>query len=109
MKSLPHMHTDALDELLHLVALLNRDMTESLGRLGLTPARAHLVWVLHHQGPATQRALATALSVTPRNVTGLVDALVDTEFVMRQPHPTDRRATLVSLTDHGASILADMD
>ncbi len=40
----------------------------------------------------TQRALADALQVTPRNVTGLVDALADSGFVERAPHPTDRRA-----------------
>jgi DNA-binding MarR family transcriptional regulator len=92
-----------------VVLLLDDDMTGALGRLGLTPARAHVVWLLHHDGPATQRALADALKVTPRNVTGLVDGLVDTGFVTREPHPADRRATLVTLTDHGAATLAQMD
>lgn len=109
MKSVPYNQTEALDRLLQVVVLLNDDMTEALERLGLTPSRARLVWVLHHAGPATQRALADALNVSPRNVTGLVDALVDTGFVARRPHPTDRRATLVSLTEHGTSVLADMD
>jgi DNA-binding MarR family transcriptional regulator len=109
MNGLPHSQAEALDQLLQVVVLLNEDMTQALEHLGLTPSRARLVWLLHHDGPATQRALADALKVTPRNVTGLVDALVDTQFVARRPHPTDRRATLVSLTEHGASVLADMD
>lgn len=109
MNVLPHSQTEALDQLLQVVVLLNDDMTEALGLLGLTPSRARLVWLLHHDGPTTQRALADALKVSPRNVTGLVDALVDTGFVARRPHPTDRRATLVSLTERGASVLADMD
>ena len=46
--------------------------------------------------------------MTPRNVTGLVDALVETGFVTRGPHPTDRRATLVSLTAHGAEVAAGL-
>ena len=100
---------DALNRLLELVVLLNEDMTRGLARDGLTVPRAHLVWVLHHRGPTTQRALADALKVTPRNVTGLVDGLVGTGFVTREPHPTDRRATLVSLTEHGAATLAEMD
>jgi DNA-binding MarR family transcriptional regulator len=100
---------EALDQLLEFVVLLNDDMTQSLAREGLTLPRAHLVWLLHHQGPITQRALADALKVTPRNVTGLVDGLVAGGFVTREPHPTDRRATLVSLTEHGASTLAEMD
>ena len=99
----------ALDQLLELVVALNEDMTSSLARDGLSVPRAHLVWLLHHDGPATQRALADALEVTPRNVTGLVDGLVATGFVTREPHPSDRRATLVSLTEGGASSAAEME
>ena len=62
------------------------------------------MWLLHQHGPSTQRELAEALGVSARNVTGLVDALVETGFVTRGPHPTDRRATLVSLTAHGAEV-----
>lgn len=101
--------TAALDKVLELVVVLDEDMATSLARHGLTPARAHLVWLLHHGGPATQRSLADALKVTPRNVTGLVDGLVATGYVTREPHPTDRRATLVSLTAHGSSTLTEMD
>ena len=89
--------------------LLHRDATRTLARLGLTVPRTHVVWLLHHRGPMTQRALADALEVTPRNVTGLVDGLVETGFVTREAHPADRRAILVSLTEHGRSVLADMD
>ncbi len=100
--------TTALDQLLELVVLLNQDATTSLARDGLTIPRAHLLWLLHHGGPTTQRALADALKVTPRNVTGLVDALVATGFVTREPHPTDRRAILVSLTARGAAAMTQM-
>ncbi len=100
---------EALDQLLELVVLLNEDMTQTLARDGLTVPRAHLVWLLHHGGATTQRALADALKVSPRNITGLVDGLVATGLVTREPHPTDRRATLVSLTDGGASTVAEMD
>lgn len=94
----------ALDRVLELAVLVNTDMTKGLADLGLTEARAHLLWELHQRGPSTQRALADALQVSARNVTGLVDALVDTGFVSREPHPTDRRATLVVLTTRGAEV-----
>ena len=103
------MRRETLDQLLELVVLLNEDMTESLAREGLTVPRAHLLWLLHHHGPSTQRRLAGALKVTPRNVTGLVDGLVASGHVTREPHPTDRRATLVSLTERAAATLAEMD
>jgi DNA-binding MarR family transcriptional regulator len=104
-----HEFPEALDRLLALVVLLDEDMTQSLARDGLTVPRAHLVWRLHHDGPTTQRALADALKVTPRNVTGLVDGLVADGFVTREPHPSDRRATLVALTERGRGTLAEMD
>jgi DNA-binding MarR family transcriptional regulator len=101
--------TEVLDQLLEVVVILYRDATRSLARDGLTLPRTHVVWLLHHHGPMTQRALADAMNVTPRNVTGLVDGLVATGFVTREPHPTDRRAILVSLTEHGGAVLAAMD
>ena len=90
-----------LDQLLEVTVLMSDDMTRGLARMGLTPARAHLLWELAGRGPSPQRVLAEALGVSARNVTGLVDALVETGFVTREPHPTDRRATLVSFTPHG--------
>lgn len=102
-------HGTALGQVLELAVLMNDDMTHSLARDGLTVPRAHLLWELHHRGPSTQRVLAQALDVSPRNITGLVDGLVGTGFVTREPHPTDRRATLVSFTEQGARTAKEMD
>jgi DNA-binding MarR family transcriptional regulator len=99
-----------LDRVLELTVLLSRDMTDSLARMGLTEARTHLLWELRAQGPCPQRTLASALHVTPRAVTALVDALVETGFVTREPSPEDRRAVLVTFTELGrttAQALAD--
>lgn len=98
----------ALDQVLEVAVLINRDMDSSLGEYGLTPARTHLLWELFQRGPSTQRVLAEALGVTARNVTGLVDGLAQTGFVTREPHPADRRATLVTLTDHGIAVMTQM-
>lgn len=90
-----------LDRLFELTGLLGEEMAQSLGTRGLTRARAAVVWRLFHQGSMTQRKLSAALRVTPRNVTGLLDALEEGGFVARSPHPTDRRATLVTITTKG--------
>jgi DNA-binding MarR family transcriptional regulator len=100
----------ALDRVLLLTVLLGRDMAEGLAGMGLTEARAHLLWELRAQGPCTQRTLASALHVTPRAITALVDGLVETGFVTREPRPGDRRAFLVTFTERGrttARALAD--
>jgi DNA-binding MarR family transcriptional regulator len=91
----------ALDRVLELTVLLGRDMTDSLAREGLTESRAHLLWQLQQRGPCTQRTLAAGLHVTPRAITALVDGLAATGFVTREPHPSDRRATLVTFTERG--------
>jgi DNA-binding MarR family transcriptional regulator len=90
-----------LDRVLELTVLLGRDMADSLAGMGLTESRAHVVWQLQQRGPCTQATLAAGLHVTPRTITSLVDALVDTGFVTREPHPSDRRATLVTFTERG--------
>lgn len=98
---------DALERLFELAALLVDGMDRGLGEHGLTRARAELIWRLHQRGPMTQRALSQTLQCTPRNVTGLVDALESGGLVARRPHPTDRRATLVALTKQGERAAAD--
>lgn len=98
----------ALDRVFELSVLLADAMGSGLAERGLTRARTAVLWQLHHQGPVTQRALSEALGVTPRNVTGLLDGLEATSLVVRRPHPTDRRATLVTLTEHGSGVVATL-
>lgn len=100
--------TAALDRVLELTVLLGRDVTTSLAAEGLTVARTTLLWRLRETGPSTQRALAEALGVSARNVTGLVDGLAEAGLVTREPHPTDRRATLVTPTARAEELLAGM-
>lgn len=101
--------TKILDSLLAISLVLEADQSRELERRGLTQPRTHLLWLLYHGGPSTQAQLAEALGVTPRNVTTLVDALDATGFARREPHPTDRRAVLVNLTERGLSIMETMD
>jgi DNA-binding MarR family transcriptional regulator len=96
------------DRLLEITVLLQKDLARSFEGNGLTLSRTHLLWELHRLGPSTQQSLAAALEVSPRNITGLVDALAATGFVTRSPHPSDRRATLVTLTDLGTRTMAEM-
>jgi DNA-binding MarR family transcriptional regulator len=62
-------------------------------------SRMRLLCELHRDGPQRMADLASALDVTPRNVTTLVDGLERDGIVHRRPHPTDRRATVIELTD----------
>jgi len=106
---MPLDRTLALHLVLELTVLLGDDMRRGLAEIGLTESRVRVVWTLHELGPSTQRVLAQQLGVAPRTVTTLVDVLVDTGFVTREPHPTDRRATLVTLTEHGSTVTAELE
>lgn len=96
----------SLDRLFELTEVVGAMMQRGVAEHGLTTARAGVLWALFHGGPMTQRALAGRLGVTPRNVTGLLDALQEDGLVVREAHPTDRRATLVHLTDRGREVTA---
>jgi DNA-binding MarR family transcriptional regulator len=65
---------------------------------GMSYARGRVVAALHASGPVLMRALAEAVGVNPRTITGLVDALEADGWVERRAHPSDRRATIVALT-----------
>lgn len=98
----------ALSRMLQITVLLNQDVERHAARAGLTPSRLPVLWVVSAGGPQTQRQLADALDVSARNITGLVDALAGDGFVTREPHPSDRRATLVTLTAKGEQVAEHM-
>ena len=110
------MHTQGVssavvifDRLLQIALLIQDDLARYFADTALTPARTHLLWELNRLGPSTQQVLATSLKVSPRNITGLVDALEAAGFVIRRSHPRDRRAILVTLTDQGIRTIAEME
>lgn len=96
------------DKLLLASHLLQRDMARGFVGTPLTEARAAVLWVVQTMGPSTQQTIAEALEVSPRNVSGLVDALEGLDYVRREPHPTDRRAVLVTLTATSAELMRRM-
>jgi DNA-binding MarR family transcriptional regulator len=97
-----------LDRLLEISELFQKDMARAFEGTQLTAARVRVLWDLQHEGPSTQHALATRLDVSPRNITGLVDALEAGGYVERSPHQTDRRATIVSLTASARRMMRQM-
>jgi DNA-binding MarR family transcriptional regulator len=75
---------------------------------GLGFARGRVLWALTESGAVVMRALSQALGISPRTVTGLVDALEADGWVTRSRHPTDRRATIISLTPAAETALAEL-
>lgn len=102
------MATTALDQLILISSLLHRDMERAFQGTTLTETRVHALWVLEQTGPVTQQQLVAALGTTPRSVSALVDGLERTGYVRREPHASDGRAVLVTLTDDAAEMMARM-
>src|SRR5438477_3606861 len=63
-------------------------------------SRLRLLNTLYCEGPQKMVDLADALGVTPRSVTALVDRLESDGVVKRVPHGTDRRVTMIELTQN---------
>lgn len=78
-----------------------RKIYSEMSRAGTTPARARLLMTLQCQGSCKMSDLSGYLSVTPRSVTKLVDGLEAEGLLVREPHPHDRRATIIRLTPQG--------
>jgi DNA-binding MarR family transcriptional regulator len=76
--------------------------------LGLSWARVLALRRLTTQ-PHTLRALAERLAADPPYVTLMVDDLEERGLVQRTPHPEDRRAKLVELTEAGRAAAARAD
>ncbi|WP_262365753.1 MarR family transcriptional regulator [Gordonia sp. OPL2] len=65
---------------------------------------------LHHEGPMTPGALATAERVQPPSMTRVIASLSDMGMVRREPHPTDGRQAIVTLADRGSDVInAELD
>jgi DNA-binding MarR family transcriptional regulator len=81
---------------------------ESLSRWDVTPSQMRAVRVLTKHGSLRSSDLAAHLHIAPRSTTEVVDTLVAKGLVARTPDPTDRRATLVSLTDAGEELAEEV-
>jgi DNA-binding MarR family transcriptional regulator len=84
---------------------LRETSQETLAPWDITPAQLRALRVLSRNGPIRLSRLSDKLHIAPRSATEVTDALESRGLVERQPDLTDRRATLVQLTEHGRSVL----
>ena len=90
-------------EIMDLVRSLRRGLLQAaraeLRRSGLTGAQLNVVSLLGTRGPMTLSELSRDLAIGHSTVSGIVDRLQARGIVQRQPSASDRRYTLISLTD----------
>ena len=76
----------------------------ALAPLGITPGQGRALGVLLRHGTMRLSELSDHLRIAARSTTEVVDALEADGLVSRIPDESDRRATLVALTEHGTQI-----
>lgn len=96
---------DLGEQLLRVARGLRRAWMVDLSDHDLSPHEMRALRVAAERDAAPRlRDLAEALRIAPRSVTDVVDALEAKGYVTRQPDPTDRRASVVVVTEAGRAV-----
>jgi DNA-binding MarR family transcriptional regulator len=100
-----HQELSPADGLAQLSFLIQGILERRAREQDLSVIQIRLLGVLRDRRP-TMNELARFLGLDKSSVTGLVDRAERRGLVARVPSAADRRAVLVSLTDHGRSIVS---
>jgi DNA-binding MarR family transcriptional regulator len=84
---------------------LRHTSQETLAPWDINPSQLRALRVLMRRGGMRLSQLSDHLHIAARSATEVVDALETRGLVERRPDPDDRRAALVTLTEHGTSVL----
>ena len=101
------------EELRYLVLALqregNRQLTEVLRALDLTPAQAEVLQVLDQFSELTLVELGERLVCETGSPSRLINNMVNAGYITKTPAPTDGRAVLLSLSEKGRSIMPQLN
>ncbi len=81
---------------------------DSWRKLDVPLAQLKSLYIIVSRGHTNFRNLAKDLGVTPGNVTGIIDRLVEQGLVVRNPSPEDHRVVRLQATDRGRALVADL-
>ena len=89
--------------------LLYARMDRLLSRFDVSRGAFNMLQVLHGaDGPVSPTDVSEQLIVSTATITGLTDTLVRRGFVVRLPHPSDRRRILLEATPEAADLLEEI-
>src|SRR5258708_40147220 len=96
---------DRANELRYLILAAQREgsrlFAEQIRPLGLTPAQAEVLAVLHEAQPLSLIEVGERLVCESGSPSRLVDGMVHAELVERIPSSTDQRKVSLTLTERG--------
>src|SRR5512136_1995078 len=106
------MRENLTRRIIELHRRMNRAIRErtpdSWVKLNLTIAQLKSLFYISQHGKLNPSALASGIRVTPANVTGIVDRLVEQGLLTRTADADDRRVSWLTLTDKGKTLIDDL-
>ncbi|MFE3798504.1 MarR family winged helix-turn-helix transcriptional regulator [Nocardia tengchongensis] len=100
---------DAINQAIRLLSLRHRARAAALlAPLGLHTGQEALLLELDRSGPMIQAQLSGALGCEPPSVTLMTRKLEASGHIRRSPAPTDKRASVVELTDSGRALAKEV-
>ena len=98
----------AVTSVMRVQQILQQAVDAALRPHGLTFARYEALVLLRfsRSGALPMRIMGERLQLHPTSITNIVDRLQGSGLVVRRPHPTDGRTTLVEITDAGRELCA---
>lgn len=100
--------TEEIIRLQQMSHAMGQYASEAWMELNLTIGQLKSLFFIDSEGITNFRKLATALGVTPPDVTRIVDRLVEQGLVSRRENPEDRRMQLLQATKKGKALLAKL-
>ncbi len=86
--------------------IAQRAFAERIAKVGLHPRMWGALNVISAQESITQHALCKSVGMDPSSMVSTIDELEEQGLVERRPHPSDRRAHALYITDRGREVLA---
>jgi MarR family transcriptional regulator, organic hydroperoxide resistance regulator len=104
--------TEMIREILFLQSevdhIVKRFTAEPWIELKMTIAQLKSLFFIAEKGKTNFKKLADALGVTPPNITGIIDRLVEQGLVSRTENIEDRRVMLLQMTGKGLTLVNNL-
>jgi len=103
---------ETVEELIELQRRIDRDRRQyeldAWMSLNLGIGQLKTLFFISNRGATTTGKLATALKVTPTNITGIIDRLLEKNLITRTGDPDDRRVLVLRTTPNGDELVAEL-
>ncbi|HTY81312.1 MAG TPA: MarR family transcriptional regulator [Dehalococcoidales bacterium] len=99
-------------EIFELFRRANRELRkqepDAWMQLNLPTLQVKSLFFITNRGSTNFKNLAATLKVTPSNLTGVIDRLVEQGLVSRTENPEDRRMMVLKATEKGESLVSEL-